>query len=283
MGENKMIKLLDILREAILTKHYKERKSERGKIIDIIIPPDAYEGYNLTDVKEKLIPILTKELNSKLDTLERTDIGASDRNIVILKIFSPVLKNKDKTYKIKIRVQYSKGGELKDNYGILYFAPVRNNELISLILTDTTNDSELIDTTIKHFKNKGEPIDREISVLSTPDWNKVIDIDSLFTAKKYEKQLIDRGTLPYDTKADYRVGSKFNHRVYGKGKIVATSSGSAGKADSRGMLAWIKVEFEKPFLFKGKLEKIREIPNIYADSYFNVPDVGSDIILEEHN
>jgi len=283
MGENKMIKLLDILREAILTKHYKERKSERGKIIDIIIPPDAYEGYNLTDVKEKLIPILTKELNSKLDTLERTDIGASDRNIVILKIFSPVLKNKDKTYKIKIRVQYSKGGELKDNYGILYFAPVRNNELISLILTDTTNDSELIDTTIKHFKNKGEPIDREISVLSTPDWNKVIDIDSLFTAKKYEKQLIDRGTLLYDTKADYRVGSKFNHRVYGKGKIVATSSGSAGKADSRGMLAWIKVEFEKPFLFKGKLEKIREIPNIYADSYFNVPDVGSDIILEEHN
>lgn len=278
-----MIKLLDILREAILTKHYKERKSERGKIIDIVTPPDAYEGYNLTDVKEKLIPILTKELNSKLDTLEKADIGASDRNIVILKIFSPVLKNKDKTYKIKMRVQYSKGGELKDNYGILYFAPVRNNELISLILTDTTNDSELIDTTIKHFKNKGEPIDREISVLSTPDWNKVIDIDSLFTAKKYEKQLIDRGLLPYDTKADYRVGSKFNHRVYGKGKIVATSSGSAGKADSRGMLAWIKVEFEKPFLFKGKLEKIREIPNIYADSYFNVPDVGSDIILEEHN
>lgn len=278
-----MIKLLDILREAILTKHYKERKSERGKIIDIVIPPDAYEGYNLTDVKEKLIPILTKELNSKLDTLEKADIGASDRNIVILKIFSPVLKNKDKTYKIKIRVQYSKGGELKDNYGILYFAPVRNNELISLILTDTTNDSELIDTTIKHFKNKGEPIDKEISVLSTPDWNKVIDIDSLFTAKKYEKQLIDRGTLLYDIKADYRVGSKFNHRVYGKGKIVATSSGSAGKADSRGMLAWIKVEFEKPFLFKGKLEKIREIPNIYADSYFNVPDVGSDIILEEHN
>lgn len=278
-----MIKLLDILKEAILTKHYKERKLERGKIIDIVIPPDAYEGYDLIDVKEKLIPILTKELNSKLDTLERTDIGASDRNIVILKIFSPVLKNKDKTYKIKMRVQYSKGGELKDNYGILYFAPVRNNELISLILTDTTNDSELIDTTIKHFKNKGEPIDREISVLSTPDWNKVIDIDSLFTAKKYEKQLIDRGTLPYDTKADYRVGSKFNHRVYGKGKIVATSSGSAGKADSRGMLAWIKVEFEKPFLFKGKLEKIREIPNIYADSYFNVPDVGSDIILEEHN
>lgn len=283
MGQNKMIKLLDILKEAILTKHYKERKLERGKIIDIVIPPDAYEGYDLIDVKEKLIPILTKELNSKLDTLERTDIGASDRNIVILKIFSPVLKNKDKTYKIKMRVQYSKGGELKDNYGILYFAPVRNNELISLILTDTTNDSELIDTTIKHFKNKGEPIDREISVLSTPDWNKVIDIDSLFTAKKYEKQLIDRGTLPYDTKADYRVGSKFNHRVYGKGKIVATSSGSAGKADSRGMLAWIKVEFEKPFLFKGKLEKIREIPNIYADSYFNVPDVGSDIILEEHN
>ena len=84
MGQNKMIKLLDILKEEILTKHYKERKLERGKIIDIVIPPDAYEGYDLIDVKEKLIPILTKELNSKLDTLERTDIGASDRNIVII-------------------------------------------------------------------------------------------------------------------------------------------------------------------------------------------------------
>jgi hypothetical protein len=278
-----MIKLIDILKEAILTKHYKDRKLERGKILDIILPSESYEGYKLEDVKEKLIPVITKQLDSKLEILEKADINSSFRNIVIMKVYSPILKNKNKLYKITIRTQYSAGktGETKDNYGSLYFSPVRNNELISLILTNETNNSELIDVTDKHLKNRGESVDREIIVLSLADWESIIDIDTLFTTtKKFEKQLIDKESLPYKVRADYRIGANFTHNIYGTGKIVATSSGSGGKADSRGMLAWIKVDFGKPFLSKGKLETVREFSNIYAESYFNIPDIGSDIILE---
>jgi hypothetical protein len=63
-----MIKLIDLLRDLLLNEtqlstHYSDRKTERTEILDIIIPSKAYEGYNLNDVKDKLIPLL-KSLKS---------------------------------------------------------------------------------------------------------------------------------------------------------------------------------------------------------------------------
>ena len=57
----------------------------------------------------------------------------------------------------------------------------------------------------------------------------------------------------------------------GKGKIVNTSNGAAGKGDANGKLDWVEVDFGKPFLSGGKLQTVRRIPNIYTKTYFDYP------------
>ena len=99
--------------------------------------------------------------------------------------------------------------------------------------------------------------------------------------EKSKEEKIKEEDLPYKVRTDYRTGANFEHKVYGTGKIVTTSSGNRGIADSRGMLDWVEVDFGKPYISGGKMLKTRKIPNIYSSIYFDkqLKD-KEDIIME---
>ena len=109
---------------------------------------------------------------------------------------------------------------------------------------------------------------KEFKVLSPPSHVYEIDLDELMGKEKEKKgpTLIDPSTLPYKLRTDYRVGanSKFEHKDYGTGVIVATSAGSGGKGDSRGIVDWIDVKYPKEFLKGGKFTDIRRFEKIYT-------------------
>ena len=52
-----MVKLIEILKELFPTPHYLDRKAERGDIIKIILPKEAYVEYDITETNNKLIEI----------------------------------------------------------------------------------------------------------------------------------------------------------------------------------------------------------------------------------
>jgi hypothetical protein len=58
-----MIKLTNLLKELTNTSHYQQRKSERGNVLDIILPKEAYGDYDTDDAKSKIIQSIIRREN----------------------------------------------------------------------------------------------------------------------------------------------------------------------------------------------------------------------------
>jgi len=258
--------LLPSLNEAQISTHYSERKAARTEILDIIIPSKAYEGYNLNDVKDKLIPLLKSKLLSQLDILENKDISASITFNIGYQVFFPRLENQGKLYPIQMVTKATAGGSPieKENKGIIYGIIVKDNTLVTLIILNDISSSFFKEKMIEHDKRTDKINNKETKIYKDPNCDFTINIDELF-GKKVEKpkeKKTEEADLPYKIKTDYRTNSVFTHKEYGKGLIINTSEGSSG-ANTRGIINWIDVRFKpqgKP-AFTKRFDKV--ISNIY--------------------
>lgn len=268
-------KLKGGIQESVPSDHFFQRKEERGTITDITLPELAYVGYDKEDTKNKLIDVIQKELNSRLKTATTKDLSVSFKNHVILKILKPVLINKSSEYNIKTHYkQTDKNGNLIEGSGYLYYLIVEENELVTLMITKTEEDTDeyIISRAKNHFERKHRTdSDKPFMVISRPDFK--IDIEQLH-GKEKELQLKEPpkdDTVPYIPRTDYRVGVKFVHKTYGEGTIVKTSSGVKGQGDANGRVDWVDVDFGgKGYLTKDKKHTtVRRISPVFTKVYFD--------------
>jgi hypothetical protein len=240
---------LPSLNEAEISTHYTDRKAERTEILDIIIPFKAYEGYNLNDVKDKLIPLLKSKLLSQLEALENKDISASITFNIGYQVFFPRLENKGELYPIQIITKATAGGSPieKENKGIIYGVIVKNNTLVTIIILNDISSSFFKTKMIEHDKRIDRINNKETKIYKDPNCDFTINIDELF-GKKVEKpkeKKTEEENLPYKVKTDYRLKSNFTHKDYGTGTVIKTSEGG-GKPNSMGKVDWIDVRFNNP-------------------------------------
>jgi hypothetical protein len=272
-----MIKLINILKEALLkettlSSHYKERRIQRAEILDIILPKESYEGYNLNEIKPLIIAKLQEKLLKQLESLEKDNILASTNNNVGYVIFSPKLKFKSNIFPIKIKTSSTAANTdiEKSNIGNNYIVVIKDNTLITLLLVDNSDLKSFKKQMIDHDTIKGSINNKDYIILKNTNADYTIDLDELMgNAPAPQDTKIDEKDLPYKVKTDYRVGSKFTHKDFGTGTIVNTSSGTKGTANPKGMLDWIEVDFGKPYVFNKKLMTSRRINDIYTTIYFD--------------
>jgi hypothetical protein len=252
-----MIKLIDLLLELGLTDHYKDRKTDRiTNIKKVVVPKEALGEFTLDQIQEPLIKAIQNIAFTKLKALESQDVPLSQRYNVAYKFLIPVLESNNKQYPITI---VSDVGVGKFYYVIIY-----KDSLITLVLSSS---DDLYKDSTKHLERKS--IDVPVKVLEPEGATYPINLDELMGVEKAKEEKIKEEDLPYKVRTDYRIGANFEHKTYGTGKIVATSSGNRGTADSRGMLDWVEVDFGKPYVSGGKVLKTRKIPNIYSSIYFD--------------
>jgi hypothetical protein len=281
-----MIKLIDLLKELTLTGHYKERKSERGDILNITLPKKAYGDYNTLDAQPKIIQAITAELNSRLQRLENADVDASKSSIIGYKIIKPILVNKDDKYPINMMVEYTVYDKVtkkpigkKQMNGTYYYGIIRDGAFITFLVENADNDTDLeikmldhLDRENKNFRNK------PTKILTNNEFEYEIDIDELFGNKlKVKKEIPTEDSVDYTVRTDYRKGAEFNHKTYGKGTIVTTSTGVGGKGDTNGRLDWVDVDFGKPYVSKGQLQTVRRINPVFTKIYFDTQKKKTDI------
>lgn len=264
-----MIKLIDILTELGFKdnkseKHYFDRIKDRvDNIKKVIVPKEALGNFTLSQIQEPLIKAIQKDLHIINDRMLTTpDFAESKNSFVAYKIFTPFIRANRIDYPITI--------ETDAGTGTYYYIVINDNNLSTIIVSDYENLRSKVEDHVKRvypndFK-KGTPI----KTISSLNEKVIFNLPELMgTVKKPEKVL--EKDLPYVVRTDYRIGANFEHNGYGTGKITATSSGNAGKADSRGMLAWVDVDFNKPYFSGGKVQRIRRITNVYAKPYFSNP------------
>ena len=273
-----MIKIINILKEllleAISSTHYLERKEQRGKIQNIIIPPASYEGYNRQETVDKLFPLLQSELYKRLKILENSIMGISNKFNVAYIMFSPILKNKEEMYPIKMETISTVGtSDIEKEYiGKSYAAIIKEDVLVTLLILNNTSDSHIKEGMLDHDMRNNKLNNKDYTVVRSSSSDFIIDIDVLFgkEIEKPKEEKIDISTLPYTVKTSYRPGTSFEHETYGSGKIVAAASSGtrSGEPNARGMIDWIEVDFGKPYVSGGKLQKTRKFNNIYSSIYF---------------
>lgn len=232
------------LNELSITDHAEQRLNERGNVRDIALTREMVGEYSIDEVKPKLINRIKEELQIKFNALERLNAARSQVVDMLFVIFEPRLSNKGVLQPpLNMRSESSKkDGSIVNDKGYYFFCVVRNNAIITLILSDVP-PTEARTRLIAH--NKRERIDRDVVALQSANYQITIDLDELMTGQRYvpPKTGIDRRTLQYIPKKDYRKGSKFRHTEHGDGTVIGTSAGSSGKGDSRGKLDWVDVNF----------------------------------------
>ena len=252
--------------------HFQQRINERGNVLDILnLNEIPLKDYNAAEVKEKLKSDISNEIkNRATKILEKESIPSSNLYEVGIKVLKPILISNGKEYSLKLfakSITIAKdGSEIeKDNIGTLYFATIYDNKATTLLLLNKEDDSELYFQIKKHAEGKPGREDKEAKILTPPNYIYRIDLDELMGNKvnQQELTLIDPVTLPYELRTDYRTKEKFEHKKFGTGTIVNTSSGTGGKGDSRGIVSWVDVQY-KPYASGGVLKNIRRFENIYT-------------------
>ena len=262
-----MIRLINLLQELKFDSHYLDRKQDRVINIEkVIIPKEALGNYTLPQIQEPLITAVRNSLLTKLSTLEKGDLPRSLGRIIGYKIFTPLVLANGKRYPINIIT--SQGS------GTYYYLVIKDETIYTIIVSTEEDLYAKIKDHIKRKRPEDFKKDTPIELMSYKDGIELFDLAKLMGEERVAPKKISKEDLPYTVRTDYRIGANFDHKDYGTGKIVATSTGNAGKADQRGMLAWVDVDFGKLYLSGGKLTKIRRINNVYAKSYFiPIPDV----------
>jgi len=268
-----MIKLTDLLKELFATGHYKDRKAERGNILDIIVSKEAYGDYNIDEAKSKIISSIKNELDSRLQRLENADVESSKTHIIGYKILKPVLFSNNKEYPIVMEIEEDKG----KNSGTYYYGIINNGSFITLILEKTDNDVDLESKMLRHLDRENKNIkNKKTKILTYNNFVFNINIDELFD-KKTEKEIPTEDTVDYIVRTDYRKGADFVHKTYGKGTIMITSTGVGGKGDTNGKLDWVDVDFGKPYVKGGQLQTVRRINPVFTKVYFDTQKKKTDI------
>lgn len=268
-----MIKLTDLLKELTSSSHYQQRKSERGNILDIILPKEAYGDYNIDEAKSKIIQSITSELNSRLQRLENVDVDASKTYIIGYKILKPILVSNNKDYSINIKIQEKK----RENTGTYYYGIINDGAFVTLILEKIDNDTDLENKMLRHLERENKNIrNKKTKILTYSNFDYKINLDELF-GKKIEKEIPTEDSVDYTVRTDYRKGAEFNHKTYGKGTIVTTSTGVGGKGDTNGRLDWVDVDFGKPYVKGGQLQTVRRINPVFTKVYFDTQKKKTDI------
>jgi hypothetical protein len=263
-----MIKLADIIKELNATSHYDQRKEERGKILDIVNLKEIIP--NIDEVKPKLISVIEQELNKRLDALERKDIPSSLTYNVGVKVMKAVLIANGKENTLTLKVKYTNPRNIEvESIGVCYVASVKNQSIKTIMLVPSENGKDIESQFRSHAINKGSESE-EIKLFQSSDYvckirlEDILGISSNLPTGPSEDIMVDPNTLDYKIKADYRIGQPFEHKKFGKGIVIKTSEGAAGRGNSKGQLDWIEVQYDKPFLKGGKLTNIRKFERIYT-------------------
>jgi len=262
--------------EAIRTDHYLKRKAERGTIKAIELPEAVYGDRNKEEVDSKLISVLQKKLNENLTRLEVSNVGRSNNVNLGVKVFIPQLVHNGKKYDI--------GMINRDGGGTIYLVIVANDKALTIYPTYKSDDEQILITIEDHLRRE-RPEDlgvRPPDVYTTSYAEFLVDIDGNKVIEKEEKPEIIKASetsLPYRVRTDYRKGSPFDHRKYGKGIVIAAAGG--GKGGSNGVVDWIEVKYDEPFLKGGTLQDTRRFENIFTNAYFGKTLKGGDMPLEE--
>jgi hypothetical protein len=261
------------LTEYHLTKHYLERKNERGVVQEVYTAKAALEGYDIDQAQEKLKAAIQAKLNQAIREVEKIGSGAKTVSNVfkVIKVFSPVVVRDGKEYVTNIKVNTSKQtrkgiirGELLGN---LFVGVLRGNSLTTFMLV---KDNENLELKLKDHAKRIAGSNFKVVVADTPTPTFQFNIDELMNGKSLELKDAEKQEedLPYKIRTDYRQGANFTHDDYGTGKIVNTSSGVKGQPNQQGKLDWVDVDFGKPFLKGGKMQTVRRIPTVYAKAYW---------------
>lgn len=262
-----MIKLIDILTELGFKdnkseKHYFDRIEDRvDNISKVIVPKEALGGFTLSGVQEPLIKAIKKDLYNINDRILKLDNFAESKNsFVAYKVFTPFIRANKIDYPITIVTDAGTG--------TYYYIVINDNKLSTIIISDYENLRSKVEDHVKRVYPNDFKKGISIKIISSPSEKVIFNLPELMGTVKEPEKILEKD-LPYIVRTDYRIGANFEHKNYGTGKIVATSSGNRGTVDSRGMLAWVDVDFGKPFLSGGKLQKTRRFTNIYAKPYFS--------------
>lgn len=251
--------------EAIQTKHYLDRKTERGTIESVSISDSkVYKGFNVEDTNAKLVPFLQEELNKRFKYIENTDFGKSGEYNLGVIFFMPVLVNGE--VKAPVKMTTTNGEE-----GILYLAIVISNDLITTYPTLRHKPSDIEHGITRHLKDEGKENNKPPKAYTTPGYLFEVDIEELHGQKKEKEFTVSEPEASeedqdYTVRTDYRVGSTFNHKKFGPGKVVSAAGG--GKAGVNGVVDWVEVKYDKPFVKGGKLQDTRRFENILTKAYF---------------
>ena len=253
------MKLIDILFELAQTQHYVDRKGQRGTIIDIKLPDEAYGEYDKKEAKQKIIPLLQQELDNRFSTLEAADYEASTQKNVAVRFFNPIIVRDLKEYKTLMIT-----GEGAKDRGYCYLAFVIDNKLATIYPSMAETAQEIKDVVNDHEQRELKN-GREAAVFIPKSADVKVDLDELFGKQKQQASKVDIESLKYTPKTDYRVNQPFEHREYGKGVITNTSAGNRANPDSRGMIEWIEVRYKKP---DGSGTFTVRHKNVYSSIYF---------------
>jgi hypothetical protein len=254
------------------TDHFKKRLDQRGNILDIVNLNKIPLGeYDINNVKDKLKNNISSKLKNQADKLLTKDIPLYSKGINGVRMLKPILVVNNKKYPLQlfaISTKVTKSGDIVDinNIGGLYFCIIKNNTLITLLLLDQEDDSDLY-YQIKHHSDLKKDDNITPNIYNLSEYIYEIDLDELMGNSKEVKpdyDLIDPSSLPYKLRTDYRKDANFEHENFGTGKIINTSAGIGGKGDSRGKIDWVDVKYPKPFLKGGKFTDIRRFENIYT-------------------
>ena len=262
--------------EAALTTHYKERKAERGIITSVTLPKEAYGTYNAQETNAKLIPILQSELDKRFTEIEKLEFNISKNYNLGYRFFMPVIASGETKY--PVRMDTSKGN------GHYYFAIIMDGAIVTVMLSSKTKDG-LLDQITEHVKREQPDNTKDPKVMSTENFVYEIDIDLLYGMQKErpKEKKTSEEDLSYKVRADYRVGAIFTDKEFGKGKIVATSSGVKGTGDSKGEVEWVDVDYkERPTLKGGKLiPTYKRFRNVKTSTYYGKTLAAENNIVAE--
>jgi hypothetical protein len=250
-------------------EHFNRRLQERGTIVEVWLPGKVYETYPKENINPKIIQVIEEELQRRAQKIFKEGGG---RNTVVLVLKAMGVTTDGKEYNILLKAS-------NGNIGHTYYIPVTKGAARTIILTKYKTTEEIYEAAKQHL-NRDYPETREesIELVGENDYIFKIDLDKLVgKQKEYTKEFeVSKEDLPYKVRTDYRVGANFDHKTYGVGKIVGTSSGVKGIGDSRGKLDWVDVDFGKMYVKGGKPTTVRRIDKVYTTVHF-----GDQLVKEE--
>lgn len=246
------------LDELNLTKHYNDRKKERSVILDVPNLTQQMIGDNdIQTVKDQIISQTQNEISKRLTQLENIkSLPLSFREIIVYKIIKPVLSFQGKKYDLLLTTE-SEVNNVKKLYNDKYYYAIVEEDDIITLMGGVGDDSEIEEKTINHLKQKNKPI-KPIKILTLADYEYIIPLDK----PVLQNITFTPNELPYKIKTIYRPGTNFTHNKFGTGTITAASS--YGNPDSRGMVDWIEVKYDRPYLVGGQLKDTRRFEKLYT-------------------